>query len=397
MDNPLSSGGSLQMRVSNVALRTKKALDNGKRIIVNQGGTRSSKTTSLCQLFITLAHSEPCILSIVRETMPSLRGSAMRDFQELLEKYELYEPKNHDKTNSIYRLGQSEVEFFGVDENQKVRGRKRKYLWCNEANELAYEDFQQLILRTTGVVFLDYNPSDTDHWIYDKVLTRADCELIKSSYKDNPFLDAITVQEIKRLESEDENAWRIYGLGERGIRRTAVYSRYDYAEWPESVTESMWGLDFGYNPDPSCLVRVGFKGQELHVDEWLYERNLTNTELIAKMQALGVSKTEELIADSAEPARIEEIRRAGFNVHPCIKGEGAVRAGIDICRRFVVHFTPRSANVKRDWAGYSSKVDKNGNIIAGEYVKFNVHGCDATRYPVQKAVSATKAEVLFTA
>jgi phage terminase large subunit len=378
----VNEGRVLEMKMSRVLAETLAHVESGKRVIVNQGGTRSSKTFSLCQLFIIRALQEKAIFSVVRASMPPLRGSAMRDFQALLEQYDLYNPELHDRTNSIYKIGRSEVEFFGVDESQKVRGRKRKYLWLNEANELAYEDFLQLALRTTGTIFLDYNPSEIDHWIYDKVLTRGDVALVKSTYLDNPFLDEITVKEIERLKDEDENLWRVYGLGERGIRRTAVYTRYAMGgEMPENCTDYIWGLDFGYNPDPTCLMRCGFRGGELFADEWIYERNLTNSMLIEKMKELGVSG--QIVCDSAEPDRIMELQNAGFNVYGSKKGAGSVRQGVDACLKYHVQFTDRSFNGYRDWRGYSTKTDRNGLIIPGEYVKFNVHACDAIRYAVQ--------------
>jgi phage terminase large subunit len=395
-DTSEKSSGALRINGTEVLRKNLRALTDGYRIIVHQGGSRSSKTFSLCQTFIGLAFKEKCIMSCVRGTMPALRGSAMRDFQGLLEQYELYHPSMHDKTNSIYRLGQAEVEFFGLDEAQKVRGRKRKYLWCNEANELGYEDFLQLALRTTGTIFLDYNPSDTDHWIYDKVLTRSDATLIISTYLDNPFLDDVTVSEIERLEKEDANHWRIYGLGQRGIRQTAIYSRFDYVDaFPDAVDEQVWGLDFGYN-NPTALVRIGLREGEVYVDEYIYQSGLTNSELINKMIDLGVPKGEEMYGDSEAPDRIEEIARAGFLIYPAEKGQGSVKKGIDILQSKKIHFTKRSTNLIRDWKSYSWKMDKNG-VIQDEPVKFNDHGCDAIRYPIYTKSVMPTFGVLFSA
>lgn len=321
-------------------------------------------------------------MSCVRETMPSLRATAMRDFQSVLERYDIYNPALHDKTNSIYRIGGTEVEFFGLDESQKVRGRKREILWCNEANELAYEQFQQLIFRTSGTIFLDYNPSDVDHWIYDKVLTRDDAVLIRSTYRDNPFLEEHKVKEIERLEREDASMWRIYGLGERGLRRTAIFSRFDYCDnFPENVDETIWGLDFGYN-NPTALIRVGLKDGELYFEERLYKSGLTNAELIGQMETLNVPKNEVMYADCAEPQRIEEISRAGWLVYPADKSKDSVRKGIDTLKSKMVHIVKSSVNMIRDWKAYSWKMDKNGEIRDQEPVKFNDHACDAVRYAV---------------
>lgn len=333
-------------------------------------------------------------MSVVRETMPALRATAMRDFLGILEELEIYDPRFHDKTNNTYRLNGTLIEFFGLDESQKVRGRKRDVLWCNEANELSYEEFQQLNFRTSGTIFLDYNPSDVDHWIYDRVLTRNDCELIVSTYKDNPFLEPHKVAEIERLEREDASMWRVYGLGQRGIRRTAIYSRFDYIDEMPECEEYIWGLDFGFN-NPTALIRCGIRDGEIYLDERLYKSGLTNAELIGKLEE-EVPKGEMIYADAAEPQRIEEISRNGFLVYPAIKGPDSVRKGIDTLKARLVHITKRSPNLIRDWKGYSWKMDKDGNIL-DEPVKFNDHACDAVRYAVHTHVTQPTLSVLFEA
>lgn len=382
------------MRSTRILERNLSALESGKRLIVNQGGARSSKTMSIAQLFIALALKYTGeVFSVVRKTMPSLRGSAMRDFFSLLEEYSLYSEKNHDKTNSIYRLGGNEIEFFGLDEPQKVRGRKRRFLWLNEANELTREDFTQLNLRTTGQIFMDYNPSEEDHWIYDMILTRPDCELIKSTYLDNPFLPKELIAEIERLKGEDENYWTIYGLGERGHRKSLIFSRYDLVdEMPDNPDETIFGLDFGFN-NPTALVGIAFKDNELWLDECLYQTGLTNADLASQLPE-HVQNYATIYCDSAEPQRIEELSRAGYNVMPAMKGPDSVKKGIDTIKSFKVHITRRSANVIRDWRTYKYKEDKNG-LVLDEPVKFNDHACDAVRYAVATHATQGAFKVLF--
>jgi phage terminase large subunit len=214
------------------------------------------------------------------------------------------------------------------------------------------------------------------------VLTRSDAVLITSTYLDNPFLDDVTIAEIERLEKEDANYWRIYGLGERGLRRTAIFSRFDYVDaFPESLDETIWGLDFGFN-NPTALVRVGIRDGEVYLDECLYRSHLTNAELIGQMEELKVPKNEVLYADAAEPARIEEISRYGYLVYPADKGQDSVRKGIDVLKSRAVHITKQSTNLIRDWKSYSWRMDKNGEIRDQEPVKFHDHGVDAVRYAV---------------
>ncbi len=225
----------LEIRHTKVFTQTLEAFqDDNIRIIVNQGGTRSSKTISLAQLYIYLAlqfHGET--FSIVRKSFPALKASVMRDFFELLESYNLYSEAAHNKTDHTYKLNGNLIDYFSIDDQQKVRGRKRDYLWINEANEISEEDFQQLIFRTTKKIFLDYNPSiEEDHWIIKNVLTRNDVKLIISTYKDNPFLPREQVKEIERLKLIDPHLWQIYGEGNRSeIQKGTVFLREHYSEY----------------------------------------------------------------------------------------------------------------------------------------------------------------------
>ena len=399
MSDPLNV---LNMTATRVFDETYQAQESGKRFIVNQGGARSSKTISIIQLIIVLCirHSGE-VFSVVRKTMPSLRGSAMRDFFGLLEQYGLYHPDNHSKSENIYRLNGNEIEFFGLDEPQKVRGRKRRWLWLNEANELTHEDFVQLNLRTTGQVFMDYNPSDEDHWIYDKILPREDSALIKSTYKDNTFLEKEIIKEIERLKDEDENYWTVYGLGEIGHRMSRIYSRFDIVPvWPESVDETIYGLDFGFN-NPSALVECSWRDGELYLRERLYRSGLTNADLISHLLEL-IPGEAPIYGDSAEPGRIEEISRAHrpdgsrLNILPMVKGPDSVRKGIDSVKQFMVHILDESENLKREWKKYAWKTDKNGRVL-DEPIKFDDHCCDAVRGAVQSFRAREEFRVVFAA
>ena len=205
-----------------------KAYRSKTRITCLQGGTRSSKTYSLCQLFIVKCLEDTGrTFTIVRKTLPALKGTAYRDVLNILKDMELYSEENHNKSELSYLLNGNLIEFISVDQPQKIRGRKRDYLWLNEANELTYEDWTQLILRTTEQIYLDYNPSDPYSWIYEKVQTRDDCTFIKSTYKANPFLDEDTISEIERLKDIDPDYWRVYGLGEIGSIQTMIFRNFN--------------------------------------------------------------------------------------------------------------------------------------------------------------------------
>ena len=355
-----------------------KAYRSSTRITCLQGGTRSSKTYSLCQLFIVKALQEPGkVFTICRKTLPALKGTAYRDVLELLKQLDLYSEEYHNKSELSYSLNGNLIEFISVDQPQKIRGRKRDYLWLNEANEFTYEDYQQLILRTTDKIYLDYNPSDPYSWIYDKVITRDDCTFFKSTYKANPFLDKDTIAEIERLKDLDPDYWQIYGLGNIGSIQTAIFRKFELIDEVQGRLVG-YGLDFGFTNSPSALVAVYISDDNLYIKEKLYEKRLTNTDLANKLREFKIDRQSEIVADSAEPKSIEEVYRSGFNIKPAKKGAG-IHLGIDIMRRYKLHITKDSLNAIKEFRSYKWATDKNGDVL-NTPVKVNDHLIDATRY-----------------
>ena len=355
-----------------------RAYKSKTRITCLQGGTRSSKTYSLCQLFIIKCLEETGkTLTIVRKTLPALKGTAYRDVLNILKELELYAEENHNKSELSYLLNGNLIEFISVDQPQKIRGRKRDYLWLNEANEFNYEDWAQLILRTTEKIYLDYNPSDPYSWIYEKVLTRDDCTFIKSTYLANPFLDKDTIAEIERLKDLDPDYWRVYGLGEIGTVQTMIFRNFDLVDDVQGRLIG-YGLDFGFTNSPTALVEVRQLDDNLYIKELLYEKRLTNTDLANKLKEFGIDRQTEIVGDSAEPKSIEEIYRQGFNIKPAKKGAG-IHLGIDIMRRYKLHITKDSLNAIKEFRGYKWATDKNGAVLNNP-VKVNDHLIDATRY-----------------
>lgn len=315
------------------------------------------------------------VLSIVRKTMPALRATAMRDFFNVLKSWGIYRVESHNKSDNIYTYKSSQVEFFGVDEPTRVRSRRRNYLWLNEANEFRLEDYRQLAMRTDKQIFLDYNPSHFNHWIYDELHTRKDCVIIPSTYKDNPFLQPEIVREIESYKNKDKNYWRIYGLGLRGIAETLIYSHWKLCDdLPENPDETIYGLDFGFN-NPSALMEITIKDKNYYWKELLYESQLTNPQLIGRMNSLGVDKNKYIYADSSEPARIEEINLAGFNILPADK---SVSDGIDFVKSHGFFITKDSLNALKEIKFYGWKVKDEKPI--DEPVKVKDHLMDAGRY-----------------
>ncbi len=362
-------------------------IKSDKRIIVEQGGTRSGKTYNilLWLIFYYTERNTAKTITICRKSFPSLRASVMRDFFDILREHDLYREEYHNKSSHEYHLNGNLVEFISLDQPQKIRGRKRNLLYINEANELFYEDWQQLIFRTDGRIILDYNPSESFHWIYDRVIPREDCDFYQTTYLDNPFLDKVTVSEVERLKDTDEDYWRIYGMGERGMSRATIF-QFGTSEIPQEAKLISIGLDFGYTNDPSALVAVYQHGDNLYLDELLYRTGMTNRDLHHHLQSLGLDRRDEIFADSAEPKSIEELHRFGWNIKPTAKGQDSINAGIDILKRHKIFATARSNNLIKELQNYKWTEDKNGNLLNKPIDVMN-HALDAARYAVFNKLS----------
>lgn len=351
------------------------------RIQVHQGGTRSGKTYSILLSLVEFCYRNPnggAVLTICRKTFPALRASVMRDFFEVLKREGIYTEVNHNKSDATYILEGNLIEFISIDQPQKIRGRKRDVLFINEANELNLEDFRQLLIRTTGKVLLDYNPSDEFHWIYDHVIPREDATFFQSTFRDNPFLEPSLVTEIERLQVADPNYWRIYGLGERGQSRTTILTHWSQTETIDPRFKLVaYGLDFGYTNDPTACVAVYSDGEAFLLDEILYQNGLSNRQIFQLLESEVGKNT--VIADSAEPKSIDELHGYGMNVHPARKGPDSVRAGIQFFHSKPLAVTSRSLNLIKELRNYKWKEDKNGKNLNEPVDAFN-HAIDAARY-----------------
>lgn len=353
------------------------------KIQIHQGGTRSGKTYSILTALIELCHKNSgLVITICRKTFPALRATAMRDFFEILNKEEIYNPDLHNKSDATYQLWGNMVEFISIDQPQKVRGRKRDVLFINEANEINLEDWRQLLLRTTGRVLIDYNPSDEFHWIYEEVIPREDAEFFRTTYKDNPFLPESVVMEIERFRTADENFWKVYGLGERGTSQSTIFTHWkEINQIPNEYKLLNIGLDFGYTNDPTAIVRVYTDGHGFAVDELCYATRLTNSDIAKVLRDNQVNRSDVVICDSAEPKSIDEIHAYGFNTHGARKGKDSVKNGIQFLHSRPLLVTARSVNLIRELRNYKWKEDKNGKQLNDPVDSFN-HAIDAMRYAI---------------
>ena len=364
----------MEIQVTKIFDKNFKALNSDKRFIINQGGSRSSKTYSLCQLIIVWCLQNPNkVVSIVRKTFPALRATVMRDFFEVLKDLELYEKASHNMSENIYRFDNgSIVEFFSVDDEQKIRGRKRDIGWCNEANELWFDDFQQLNMRTESKLIFDYNPSESSGWLYE--LPEAESVLIKSTYKDNPFLPESIKRQIEDLKRTDEALYQIYALGEKAVSKSNIYTNWTFVQHrPSKFTQYVYGLDFGFN-HPTALIRVYWHEKDIYIEPVIYESYLTTSDLIERFNNLGIDKSIDILADYSRPEIIAEMQIAGYNVNNANK---VVKKGIDNVKTFGV-LCQDDPRMKKEYDNYKWK--KIGDTITDEPVKLFDDAMDAIRY-----------------
>lgn len=374
----------LKIEATNVFERNWQAYNNKDiRYIANQGGSRSSKSFSILQCLIIIALKEKKKITIVRKTLASCK-TIMDDLFELLIEYDLYDRDRHNKSSSTYDFENgSQFEFIGVTDVLKLRGKKRDILFCNEVNELIREEWVQLMLRTSGKVFLDFNPSDTDHFVYDLVKDD-NAILIKSTYLDNPFLQKDQVDYIKNLINVDENYYKIYTLGEKPTSTSRVYTHFkQYMDEPQ-IEDISYGLDFGFT-HPTCLVESKFIDNKVYVKELIYESGLTAQDLINKMNTLPINRSKKIYCDYARPEMIEELKRAGFRAELAKKD---VKPGIDKVKSIEVLIHNDSINLWREYRLYSWKVIND--IVTEEIVKLNDDGMDSLRYSIYSHLKSNK-------
>ena len=352
-------------------------ISTDKRICVFQGSSRASKTYNILIYWIyKLLNEDDKVLSIVRKTLPALKGSVLRDLKEILIMFGQYDPNKWHSVDGYYQLGTNMIEWFSVDDETKLRGRKRDYLFINEATEVSYDEYIQLSLRTSERIVIDLNPSLWNSWIYE-LEKESDVFYTIVTYKDNPFLDQSLIDEIEKLKTRDQNLWKVFGEGQKGVPTRVVFNHQQfYSELPPSAKLIGYGIDFGFS-DPCTLIKVHKDGDSIYCEELLYLRNVTIPDFIYKIKDLGINLTDDFICDSANPQAIAEMSRNGINAKPVKKD--TILSGIDQIKRcnFFVH--DNSKNLIEELNSYVWKTNKDGNNLDEPEDKNN-HLIDPIRY-----------------
>lgn len=357
------------------------------RFVINQGGTSSSKTYSTLQLLIIIAHKyDNILISIVSESLPHLKRGAIRDFTKIMQDEGLWTDDNWNASDKIYTIGRTRIEFFSADNGDKLRGARRDILFINECNNVSWEAYQQLEVRTKWRVFLDFNPS-IEFWVHDRLLPNKELDLdfIKSTYLDNNFLSEEIIKAIESRKISDPNWWRVFGEGELGFSESLIWNHWQITNEIPNSNNYCYGLDFGFN-HPTALIKVTEFDGDYYAEELIYQSGLTNQNIIAKLKDLNIDKNKEIFADYSRPENIREIYLAGFNIKDANKD---VKKGIDSVRSKNLFIHSGSKNLISELRSYSWKADRDGKLLE-EPIKIKDDGADALRYAIH---SWTKADV----
>ena len=377
----------MKIQTTRIFKEIDKAKAKGFTTVSEQGSSRSSKTyNTIIWLCVHCLQNSCTSVSVVRATLPALKGSVLRDFIEILTRMNVWDKCKYNKSELICTFPNgSWVEFFSCDNEQKLRGRKRQILYVNEGNELKFLEWQQLQMRTTKFSIIDYNPSfSDDHWL---------CKLNKepktyhfiTTYKDNPFLEQKVVDEIESLKDKNPSLWRIYGLGLQAQVEGLIFENIEEIDeiprWHKK--HHFRGIDFGYTNDPTAIVDVYIHENALWIDEVCYRTEMLASDIVRVLKRANRESGDnaEIISESADPRLIDEIGNAGLDIHPVRKFRGSIMAGVQKMQEMPIYITKRSTNVKKEFRNYTYRQSKDGKWLNEPIDAYN-HAIDAIRYVV---------------
>ena len=369
---------------------TKKLLELSKRIRVVAGGTSASKTISILLILIDKAQSDktPTLTSITSESVPHLKKGVMRDFLNIMQGHNYYNDNSWNRTDYIYTFPSgSKIEFFGSDSPDKTRGPRRDRLFVNEANNVSYEAFDQMEVRTRGEVWIDFNPT-YEFWVYTRLLIerKDDIDFITLTYLDNESLEESIKLSIESHKN-NKNWWTVYGLGKLGEVEGRIYTNWVIVdEIPHEARLERYGLDFGYSNDPTAIIAVYYYNGGYIFDEVAYQKGLSNRSIADVFTNIEKAMIK---ADSAEPKSIDELKSYGLMVIPAQKGPGSVTQGIQAVQAQKVSMTKRSLNLIKEYRNYMWETDRDGKILNVAQDSYN-HCLDAVRYGMEQLTGYTE-------
>ncbi|WP_255318325.1 PBSX family phage terminase large subunit [Capnocytophaga canis] len=350
-------------------------------------GGRKGKTFGIIPILIDRAIKEPNKeISIVSESIPHLRRGALKDFIKIMKLTGRWREKSYNKSLLTYTFQNgSYIEFFSADQEDKLRGARRNVLYVNEANNVKWEAFNQLQIRTSEDIWIDFNPS-SEFWANEHLTNDEDVDWIILTYKDNEALPQTIIAEIEKAKEKAktskywENWWKVYGLGQLGMLEGVILSDWQTIDKiPDEAELLGCGMDFGYTNDPTTLIEAYKWNGKIIFNELIYEKGLTNTDISKRMQTLGVSKKLPIYADSSEPKSIDEIKSFGFSIKPADKGKDSVNFGLSVLQENSFYITKHSTNTIKELRNYCWDTDRTGKQLNTPIDEYN-HSIDAMRY-----------------
>jgi phage terminase large subunit len=374
-------------------------VDNNKKIIcVNQGGSSSSKTYSILQVLFKLAIENPrFVITVVGQDIPNLKRGAIRDasnivstslaIQSMIDRWNGSDKIYHFKNGSI-------IEFTSYESSQDAKNGKRNVLFVNEANGIDYSIFSELDLRTSYRTYIDYNPN-AEFWVHEKVLKLPNVAYFISNYTHNPFISESITESIERLQFQDPQLWRVYGLGQTGKIEGLVFDYKIVDSMPQYLNKEAFGLDFGFTNDPTTLIHCGISDGKIYSREVIYQKGLTNSDINNLLRSNNISKNSIIFADSADPKSIQELKLYGWNIRPSDKGPDSISYSISLLKQYgTINITKDSINFIKEAKAYKWKEERSGNRTNQPIDAFN-HAWDATRYWALGMLSANKGKGLL--
>jgi len=376
-----------------------------KRFIGLQGGTSSSKTYSILQLLMFIAYKKPNLtISVISESLPHLKKGAIKDFINILKTANLFSEKIYNRSDQSFEIkgpkGVSIVEFFSATSG-KVTGPRRDICFFNECNHISKSVHDAAEVRTDKCCFYDFNPTN-EFWFHDHVLTQPEKDLAFNvfTYLDNDQLGAGIIRSIESRRERDPEWWKVFGLGQLGTLAGLVFPKFTQCRFDELPTEFKkkgLGMDFGFTNDPTTLMKLMIKGDNLFLHQHLYQTAMHNNDIANFLKSgsdmhgfdMMIQIGEEIVADSAEPKTISDLKRSGFTVIPALKGKDSIMNGIDLIKRYDVVITDCSLEAVKEWRNYKWKMTPDGKPLNIPMDMWN-HCVDPTRYDLDFLVNGKR-------
>ena len=366
------------------AIRKLYALKKRKKVI--QGGTSAGKTFGILPILIDRCIRTPYLeTSVVSESIPHLRRGAMKDFLKIMIETNRFRDNQWNRSSLKYTFTNgSYIEFFSVEQPDKLRGARRNVLYVNEANNVPFEAYTQLSIRTSGDIWIDFNPT-ANFWAHKEVVAQQDADFITLTYLDNEALPQTIVDDIESARERAKtseywnNWWKVYGLGQIGSLEGVCIKEWKEIKLPLEARLLCYGMDFGYSNDPSTLIALYKYNDSYIFDEVIYQKKLLNSDISDLFKTHSINGI--VYADSAEPKSIAELRTYGHKVLPCTKGKDSIVYGINLINQNKIFVTSRSKNLIKELQSYTWMKDREGNTINKPIDSFN-HCIDAARYAI---------------